>query len=135
MFEFTTESPDTLNMHGISASLYTGDFFDPSVEEIRKCIVKRESEGQYDVRGGGGNNYYGAYQMSDALADGASHMMLKEHKGILGAERAKELLIDLRNTPVNEWPRYWQDAAFSTIYNWEGPGSGASHWAGGRWHC
>ncbi len=27
--------------------------------------------------------------------------------------------------PPNAWPRYWQDAAFSTVYNWKSPGSGA----------
>ena len=135
MFEHTTTSPDTLDMRGIEPSLYRGEFFDPASEQVRQCIVKRESEGQYDVRGGGGNNYYGAYQMSDALGDGATHMMLKEHKSILGEKRAKDLMAELRNTPVNQWPRYWQDAAFSTVYNWEYSGSGASHWAGGRWHC
>ncbi len=135
MFARTTTSKATLDMRGIEPSLYQGQFFDPASEEVRKCIVKRESEGQYDVRGGGGNNYFGAYQMSDALGDGATHMMLKEHKGILGVKQAKELMAELRDTPVNQWPRYWQDAAFSTVYNWEGPGSGASHWAGGRWYC
>lgn len=135
MLEHTTRSKATLDMRGIEPSLYEGEYFDPASEEVRKCIVKRESEGQYDVRGGGGNNYYGAYQMSDALADGATHMMLKEHKRILGAPAAKELMAELRATPLNQWPRYWQDAAFSTVYNWEYPGSGASHWAGGRWHC
>ena len=135
MFELTTESAETLDMRGIEASMYQGEFFDPTTEDVRKCIVKRESEGQYDVRGGGGNNYFGAYQMSDALADGATHMMLKEHKRILGEKEAKDLMAELRTIPANRWPRYWQDAAFSTVYNWERPGSGASHWAGGRWHC
>jgi hypothetical protein len=135
MLEFTTASSETLDMRGIEPSLYKGDLFDAAAEHKRQCIVKRESEGQYDVRGGGGNNYYGAYQMSDALADGATHMMLKEHKRILGVEQAKKLMKELRETPVNKWPRYWQDAAFSTIFNWEGAGSGAAHWAGGRWHC
>lgn len=135
MVHFTTTSPATLDMRGVEPSLYQGKFFDPAAESVRQCIVKRESEGQYDVRGGGGNNYFGAYQMSDALADGATHMMLKEHKDVLGVDEAKELMAELRTTPVNEWPRYWQDAAFSTVYNWEGPGSGAAHWAGGRWHC
>ena len=135
LFELTTESAETLDMRGIEASMYEGEFFDPTTEDVRKCIVKRESEGQYDVRGGGGNNYFGAYQMSDALGDGATHMMLKEHKRILGEQQAKDLMAELRETPVNQWPRYWQDAAFSTVYNWEHPGSGASHWAGGRWHC
>ncbi|MDA9790911.1 hypothetical protein N9B81_00630 [bacterium] len=135
MVEFTTESPETTDMRGVEPSLYQGEFFDPKSEQIRQCIVKRESEGQYDVRGGGGNRYYGAYQMSDALADGATHMMLKEHKKILGEKAAQSLMKELRATPLNEWPRYWQDAAFSTVFNWESPGSGASHWAGGRWHC
>ena len=42
---------------------------------------------------------------------------------------------EIRRTPMNAWPRYWQDAAISTIHNWERTGAGASHWAGGRWHC
>ena len=135
MLEFTTRSAETTDMRGVEPSLYRGEFFDPAAEDIRRCIVKRESEGQYDVRGGGGNRYYGAYQMSDALADGATHMMLKEHKKVLGEKAAKSLMKELRTTPLNQWPRYWQDAAFSTVFNWERPGSGASHWAGGRWHC
>ena len=135
MLHFTTHSKATRDMRGVEPSLYRGQFFDASKESIRRCIVKRESEGHYDVRGGGGNRYFGAYQMSDALADGATHMMLKEHKKILGKKEARSLMKQLRATPPNAWPRYWQDAAFSTVYNWESPGSGARHWAGGRWHC
>lgn len=135
MLEFTTSSPETTDMRGIEPSLYRGDFFDPGAEDQRACIVKRESEGRYDVRGGAGDRYFGAYQMNDDLADGATWMMLEEHKRILGAEPARELMEQLRGTPVTQWPRYWQDAAFYTIYNWEGPASGAAHWAGGRWSC
>lgn len=135
MWEFTTESPQTKDMRGVEPSLYRGEYFTPTTEDRRLCIVKRESEGRYDVRGGGGNRYFGAYQMNDQLADGATWMMLDEHKGILGRDRARVLMEELRSTPVTEWPRYWQDAAFYTIYNWEGPGSGAAHWAGGRWSC
>ena len=135
MLEFTTSSAQTLDMRGIEPSLYRGQFFTPDTEEHRKCIVKRESEGRYDVRGGGGNRYFGAYQMNDDLADGATWMMLDEHKDILGTAQARELMEELRSTPVTDWPRYWQDAAFYTIFNWEGRGSGASHWAGGRWSC
>ena len=135
MLHFTTHSKATRDMRGVEPSLYRGRFFKASKESIRRCIVKRESEGQYDVRGGGGNRYFGAYQMSDALADGATHMMLKEHTKILGEKTARSLMKQLRATPPNAWPRYWQDAAFSTVYNWKSPGSGARHWAGGRWHC
>ena len=41
----------------------------------------------------------------------------------------------LRAKPMNTWPRYWQDAAFHTVINWDHTLSGAGHWAGGRWHC
>lgn len=135
MLEFTTESEQTKDLRGIKRSLYRGEYFTPKTEPLRACIVKRESEGRYDVRGGGGNRYFGAYQMNDDLADGATWMMLDEHKDILGAQQARSLMEELREMPVTKWPRYWQDAAFYTIFNWEGPGSGAAHWAGGRWSC
>ena len=124
MLHFTTHSTATRDMRGVEPSLYRGRFFKASKESIRRCIVKRESEGQYDVRGGGGNRYFGAYQMSDALADGATHMMLKEHKKILGEKTARSLMKQLRQMPPNAWPRYWQDAAFSTVYNWKSQHAG-----------
>ena len=62
-------------------------------------------------------------------------MMLKEHKQLMGEKAAKSVLARLRAIPMNTWPRYWQDAAFSTVMNWDRTGSGSSHWAGGRWHC
>lgn len=135
MFEFTMNSRQTRTMRGIEPSLYQGDFFDPAAEKMRRCIVKRESNGHYDVQGGAGNRYFGAYQMSQALSRGVTWMMLGEHKRILGVERAKEVMKKLRELPATKWPRYWQDAAFSTIYNWKGPGSGGSHWFVGSWRC
>lgn len=132
---FTMDSGPTMDLRGVESSLYRGEFYRAHQEDVRQCIVKRESEGHYAVRGGGGNRYFGAYQMSDPLADGATWMMLKEHAPLLGADVAKQLMATLRELPANEWPRYWQDAAFSTIYNWEKPGSGAKHWGGGRWRC
>lgn len=131
---FTLNSKDTKDMRGIEPSLYRGKFFNATAEEKRLCIVKRESEGEYDVVNPGGN-YFGAYQVSRALARGATFMMLPEHKKLMGTAKAKEVLSKLRSKPMNAWPRYWQDAAFHTVINWEGTLSGAAHWAGGRWHC
>ena len=111
----------------------SSSYFDRRVEAARRCIIERESEGFYNVRSRSG--YYGAYQMSPQLADGATWMMLPEARARMGAERAKSLMAELRRMPPHTWPRYWQDAAFFTVYNWEGTGSGAAHWAGGRWHC
>ena len=133
MLDFTMKSPDTLDMRGVEPSLYRGKYYRASVEPKRQCVAKRESEGHYDVVSHDG--YFGAYQMSPALARGATWMMLKEHKALLGEDVARRVLARLRETPVNEWPRYWQDAAFSTVFNWEHTGSGAKHWRGGRWHC
>ena len=110
-----------------------GPLFRASVETKRRCIAERESEGQNDVVSH--NGYYGAYQMSPELARGATWMMSREHRVILGDQAAVRVLAKLRGTPLSRWPRYWQDAAFSTIYNWQGTGSGAAHWRGGRWHC
>lgn len=133
MLDFTMKSAETLDMRGVEPSLYKGRYYRAAVEKKRQCVAKRESEGFYDVVSHSG--YYGAYQMSPSLAKGATWMMLKEHKKLLGEDVAKRVLSKLRATPINKWPRYWQDAAFSTVYNWEYTGSGAGHWRGGRWHC
>ena len=36
---------------------------------------------------------------------------------------------------ITRWSRYWQDRAFFTVLNFDGPYSGRNHWAGGRWTC
>lgn len=133
MLHFTTHSVQTKDLNGVESSLYRGRYFRPSLETKRRCIVKRESNGHYFSISRSG--YRGAYQMSSALARGATWMMLPEHRTVLGTEQAKAVLATLRKTPANKWPRYWQDAAFSTIHNWRGVSSGAKHWHGGRWHC
>ncbi|MBU6244638.1 MAG: hypothetical protein KGP12_05420 [Actinomycetales bacterium] len=131
--QFAMTSERTRDMSGVEPSLYRGTFYRPSVEAKRRCIVRRESNGHYFSISRSG--YRGAYQLSSALARGVTWMMLPEHRRILGDDLARQVLGDLRRTPVNRWPRYWQDAAFSTIHNWEYTGSGAAHWRGGRWHC
>jgi len=132
--QFTTQSAVTKDMRGVQPSLYRGKFYRPAVESRRLCIVERESEGHYDVVNPTGS-YRGAYQVSSTLARGATWMMLKEHKALMGSANATRVLSQLRQTPINKWPRYWQDALFSTVANWDRTGSGIRHWAGGRWHC
>ena len=132
--QFTTASSATKDMRGVQSSLYRGKFYRPAVESRRLCIVQRESEGHYDVVNPTGS-YRGAYQVSSTLARGATWMMLKEHKALMGTANATRVLSQLRKTPINNWPRYWQDALFSTVANWDHTGSGIHHWAGGRWHC
>jgi len=131
---FTMSSTATRDMRGVETSLYRGKYYRTGVESRRLCIVRRESEGHYDVVNPSGA-YRGAYQVSSSLARGATFMMLKEHSALMGEANAKRVLTQLRKTPINKWPRYWQDALFSTVANWDGTGSGVHHWAGGRWHC
>lgn len=133
LLAFTLSSEQTRDLRGIEPSLYRGRYYRASVEDERRCIVERESEGQYDVVSH--NGYHGAYQTSRALGRGVTWMMLKEHKVLLGEAQARAVLSKLRAMPMSKWPRYWQDAAFHTIYNWKHTASGKRHWFGGRWGC
>lgn len=132
--EFTLSSPQTLDMVGVQPSLYRGKYYRKAIESRRLCIVKRESEGHYYSVNHTGS-YRGAYQVSAALAEGATWMMLPEHQRLMGVALAQATMAQLRATKFNAWPRYWQDALFSTVANWKHTGSGLKHWAGGRWHC
>lgn len=126
-WKFAFVSPVTLDRSGVQPSLYRGKFYRPSLERIRRCIVSRESSGHYFSVSHSGK-YRGAYQMSPALARGVTWMMFPEFQKILGEKAAEVAMLRLRNTPIHKWTRFWQDAAFSTVYNWEHPNSGASHW-------
>lgn len=126
-WKFAFVSAATLDRSGVEPSLYRGKFYRPSLEHIRRCIVHRESSGHYFSISHSGT-YRGAYQMSPALARGVTWMMFPEFQKILGEKAAEVAMLRLRNHPMHKWTRFWQDAAFSTVYNWEHPNSGASHW-------
>jgi len=113
---------------GLMASLYRGAGYSYSAEKNRLCIAKRESHGNY-TSGSTHSPYQGAYQMSRALARGATWMMQPAVKRQFGAEGLK-ILSSLRRTPVVKWNRYWQDRAFFAI--WRG-GKGRAHWGGLCW--
>lgn len=118
------------DMVGIEASLYQGKWFVPKADDNRRCIIDRESNGRYDAVSAGGL-YRGAYQMSRALAEGATWMMQKEVKRELGDEGVA-LVQALRDTPTHKWNRYWQDRAFWTIWR---KGEGKRHWFHGALKC
>ena len=119
---------------GVRDSIYTGEFFDPTYESKRQCIVRRESNGHYfsTNRAGG---YYGAYQMTKPLAIGAAWMMRKELRKMYGFDNGTRISAELRATPANKWHRFYQDMAFWTVAGWKGQGSGLKHWRGGRFSC
>jgi hypothetical protein len=114
---------------GWMPSLYQGKWYMPAKEDIRRCIMDRESNFNYRVVGAG--LYFGAYQMNRGLAVGATHMMEKEVAKEFG-EEGVAILRALRKTPPHTWNRYWQDRAFWTIWR---NGEGAGHWRGGSHSC
>lgn len=113
-----------VDLTGWMPSLYEGKWFMPGREDVRRCILDRESNFNYRSTNG---TYHGAYQMSSALARGATWMMQPEVRREMGDEGVA-IVEALRKTTPNKWNRYWQDRAFWTIWR---NGSGASHWHGG----
>jgi len=111
------------DLHGVAESLYKGKWFSAKAEDNRRCIVRKETGGNYESVSSGGD-YRGAYQMSRALAVGAAWMMQAEVKKEFGAEAAA-VVDKLRDIPTQKWNRYWQDRAFWTIWR---NGSGSDHW-------
>lgn len=113
-----------VDLMGFMPSLYQGKWFMPGKEDVRRCILDRESNFNYRATSG---VYHGAYQMSAALARGATWMMQPEVRREMG-EEGVAIVEALRKTTPNRWNRYWQDRAFWTIWR---NGDGASHWHGG----
>ncbi len=116
---------EAADLMGFLPSLYLGKWFMPGKEDVRRCIVLRESHANYRASNG---TYFGAYQMSAALGVGATWMMQSEVKKEFGDEGVKIVQL-LRTMTPNKWNRYWQDRAFWTI--WRG-GAGSQHWGGAR---
>ena len=116
------------DLMGFMPSLYQGKWFKPGHESVRRCIMMRESNANYRATSG---TYHGAYQMSAALARGATWMMQKEVRREMGEEGVK-IVQALRSTTPNTWNRYWQDRAFWTIWR---DGAGSGHWRGGAHSC
>lgn len=116
---------ESADLMGFLPSLYLGKWFMPGKEDVRRCIVLRESHANYRASNG---SYFGAYQMSAALAVGATWMMQDEVKKEFGNEGVKIVQL-LRTMTPNKWNRYWQDRAFWTIWR---NGEGSQHWGGAR---
>ncbi len=126
-------SQAAVDVRGYRASLYTGKFFDKRFDQYRLCVVQRESGGRYDLTTGrfhGAYQFGGAYNTPSRVAD----RMRAELVGIYGAEATAELN-RLARTPIYQWNRFWQDAAFWTTFN---RGAGWRQWSsewGASWNC
>jgi hypothetical protein len=119
-------SAEARDLMGIAESLYQGKHYNPARwEKFRRCVIHRESRGNYRAANKT-SSARGAYQFLDrSWRDGLVWMLLPEHREQGLADQVKTL----RDKPIHEWNRYWQDAAFWTVImaqpdNWR-------HWRGG----
>ena len=101
------------SMTGIRSSAYIGKYYSPRHERTRKCIVRKESRGNYRIASRSGR-YKGAYQFNAQLARHTAKKMGRP---------------DLANKPINRWSRFEQDKAFWTVWN---HGRGRGHWPTAR---
>ncbi len=118
---------------GLRPSAYEGAKYRERDEQFRRCVAQREGRFQYFVTGSNGF-YQGTYQFTSALARGAAWMMTAELRSAY-PRQWRAIRNTLLDTPMHQWSRFYQDAAFWTVLNWEGNASGARHWAGGRFQC
>jgi hypothetical protein len=122
------------DVEGYRLSTYTGKYYDKRFEQYRLCVVQRES-------GGGGyanyrtvsGSFHGAYQFGTGWNSAASlvQRLRPEMERVYGNAAAQQLN-ELSSTPVSRWNRFWQDAAFWTVFNL---GAGWRQWQGGSWFC
>lgn len=115
-----------------SAIPYRGRYFRASQLTFAQCVHLRESSLHWHSTS---RLYAGGFQFSAALARGASYMIRPELISIYGAKLGRAISRELRAHQMSRWLPIWQTMAFFTVLNWNHPGSGAHHWAGGRWTC
>ena len=96
---------------GSDTSWYTGRYYSADYESFRRCVVHRESRGDYTAR----NTRSGA--------SGAYQFMLTTSNEVARRMGHPELV----GSPAGTWSRALQDEAFFTLLD---HGRGISHWGG-----
>lgn len=110
---------------GYQISEYQGKWYNKKWESLRKCIMFRESRFNYRAENKT-SSAKGVYQFLDSQwRDSLVWMMRKE-----GGDFHK--MESLRDKPISQWSRYYQDRAFFTAWQ---HGEGASHWDLTRHNC
>jgi len=117
------KSKDAKDMMGYEKSLYQGKWYNKKWESLRKCIMYGESRFNYKSANKT-SSARGAYQFLDNFwRDSLVWMMLKESKEL--KDGLSKNIKKLRNKPIHEWNRYYQDRAFFTAWRNK---SGMKHW-------
>jgi hypothetical protein len=100
----------------VPVSDYRGVHYSKRWEPFRKCVVWRESRGDYRARNSR-SSAAGAYQfLASQWRDSLVHMIRPEH-----GKRVNVLF----KVPLHKWPKFYQDAAFWTVLD---RGNGWRHW-------
>ena len=120
-------------MHGQSTP-YKGKFWIKSQKKYTLCVLHYESRSNWfsTARADG---YFGGFKFTKALTSGATWMMTKELRVMFGDAKGRKIAKELRATEMHKWLPFYQHMAFATVLNWEGAGSGQSHWAAQRNRC
>jgi hypothetical protein len=117
------QSQQASDMRGIAPSLYKGHWHNPRFENFRRCIMQRESHGNYRAANRS-SSARGAYQFLDSQwRDGLVWMMLTESRKT--GDGLEPEIRRLRSKSIQSWSRYWQDRSFWTAFR---NGDGAHHW-------
>lgn len=119
---------------GPAPSRYIGRFYNSTDEPYRQCVAQREGRWHYSGTGANGR-YQGTFQMTRDLVRGAVWMAAKEWAHLYGKPTAHLMRVQLHNAKPTTYSREVWDQLFWTVLNWDGPRSGAHHWAGGRFTC
>lgn len=131
LLPWTTKAAN--DMRGYRASTYSGKYYDKRFEQYRLCVVQREGGGSYTTVYRG---FQGAYQFGTAY-NSPSRVAARLRAELVGSygQAAERELNKLASTPLYQWNRFWQDAAFWTTFN---RGAGWRQWSsewGANWHC
>ena len=123
-------SMEAKDWKGHEPSLYTGQHYHSKWAGVRKCIMHRESRSNYRARSTI-STASGAYQFLDSQwRISLTYMMIRESRST--ADGLISEIKSLRDHPIQEWNRYWQDRAFYSAWD---NGRGADHWNQTRHGC
>jgi len=116
------------------ATPYKGKYWIKGQRKYTLCVLHYESRSNWfsTARADG---YFGGFKFTKALTSGATWMMTPELRVMFGDVRGRKVAKELRATEMHKWLPFYQHMAFATVLNWEGAGSGQSHWAAQRKRC